>query len=129
MLQLCPSLCNSMDCSPPGSSVHGILQARILEWVAMLSSRASSWFRGQIHISLYLLHWQAKSLPLAPLGKPYVNNKILQEQFTNYMFSLKQMFWRVLQNNSEGIFILIIRRNWRNLFHCLHKSNKVFKYF
>ena len=36
------SLCNPMDCSPPGSSVHGILQARILEWVAISSSRASS---------------------------------------------------------------------------------------
>ena len=36
------ALCNPMDCSPPGSSVHGILQARILEWVAMPSSRGSS---------------------------------------------------------------------------------------
>ena len=35
--QLCMILCNTMDCSPPGSSVHGILQARILEWVAMPS--------------------------------------------------------------------------------------------
>ena len=34
-LQLCPTLCDPMDYSPPGSSVHGILQARILEWVAM----------------------------------------------------------------------------------------------
>ena len=33
--QLCPTLCNPMDCSLPGSSVHGILQARILEWVAI----------------------------------------------------------------------------------------------
>ena len=35
--ELCPTLCDPMDCGPPGSSVHGILQARILEWVAMLS--------------------------------------------------------------------------------------------
>ena len=35
--QLCPTLCNPMDCSLPGSSVHGILQARILEWVAISS--------------------------------------------------------------------------------------------
>ena len=41
-LQLCPTLWDPVDCSPPGSSVHGILQARILEWVAMLSSRGSS---------------------------------------------------------------------------------------
>ena len=33
--QSCPTLCNPVDCSPPGSSVHGILQARILEWVAI----------------------------------------------------------------------------------------------
>ena len=38
-LQWCPTLCDLMDYSPPGSSVHGILQARILEWVAMSSSR------------------------------------------------------------------------------------------
>ena len=40
--QSCLTLCDSMDCSPPGSSVHGILQARILEWVAMPSSKPSS---------------------------------------------------------------------------------------
>ena len=39
--QLCPILCDHMDCSPPGSSVHGILQARTLEWVAVSSSRRS----------------------------------------------------------------------------------------
>ena len=41
LLQSCPTLCNSMDCSLPGSNVHGILQARVLEWVAMPSSRGS----------------------------------------------------------------------------------------
>ena len=41
-VQLCLSLCDLMDCSPPGSSVHGILQARILEWVAIPFSRGSS---------------------------------------------------------------------------------------
>ena len=38
LLQLYPTLCNPMDCSPSASSVHGILQARILEWVAISSS-------------------------------------------------------------------------------------------
>ena len=50
-LQLCLTLCNPMDCSPPGSSVHGILQARILEWVAMPSSRGSSKPRDQNCVS------------------------------------------------------------------------------
>ena len=39
-LQLCPTLCDPMDCSPPGSSIPGILQARILEWVAISFSDA-----------------------------------------------------------------------------------------
>ena len=47
----CPTLCNCMDCSPPGSSVHGILQARILEWVAMPSSRESSQVRDRTQVS------------------------------------------------------------------------------
>ena len=49
--QSCLTLCNPKDCSPPGSSVHGILQARILEGVAMPSSRGSSRPRDQTHVS------------------------------------------------------------------------------
>ena len=49
--QLCLTFCDPMDCSPPGSSVHGILQARILEWVAMPSSRGSSRSRDQTQVS------------------------------------------------------------------------------
>ena len=37
--QLCPTLCNPMDCSPPGSSIHGIFQTRVLEWIAISFSR------------------------------------------------------------------------------------------
>ena len=49
--QSCPTLCETMDCSPPGSSVHGILQARILEWVAISFSRGSSRPRDQTRVS------------------------------------------------------------------------------
>ena len=55
--------CDPMDCSAPGSSVHGISQGRILEWVAIFSSRASSWPRDQIQVSKspalqrILYHW------------------------------------------------------------------------
>ena len=49
--QSCPALCDPMDCSLPGSSVHGILQARILEPVALPSSRGPSWPRNQTPIS------------------------------------------------------------------------------
>ena len=50
-LQSCQTLYNPMDCSPPGSSVHGILQARILEWVAVFSSRGSSQSRNRTQVS------------------------------------------------------------------------------
>ena len=49
--QLCPDLCDSMGCSPSGSSVHRILQARILEWVAIPISRGSSWPRDWTQVS------------------------------------------------------------------------------
>ena len=49
-LQLCSTLCDPVDCSLPGSPVHGILQARILEWVAISSSRGSSQPRGQTYV-------------------------------------------------------------------------------
>ena len=55
------TLCNPMNCSPPGSSVHGILQARILEWVAMPSSRGSSRPGDRTYISCIVrqipYHW------------------------------------------------------------------------
>ena len=62
-LQLCPTLCDAVDCSPPVSSTHGILQARILEWVAMPSSRGSPRPRDQTHASCSSCTGQAGSLP------------------------------------------------------------------
>ena len=49
--QSCLTLCDPMDCSLPSSSIHGILQARILEWVAISFSRGSSRPRDQTHVS------------------------------------------------------------------------------
>ena len=49
--QSCPTLCDPMDCSLPGSSLHGILQARVLEWVAISFSRGSSWPRDRTRVS------------------------------------------------------------------------------
>ena len=67
--QSCLILCNSVDCSLPGSSVRGILQARILEWVVISSSRGIFPTQGSNPRLLRLLHWQAGSLPLVPPGK------------------------------------------------------------
>jgi len=70
-LQSCLTDCDPMDCSPPGSSVHGILQARILEWVAKPSSRGDSQPRDGIRISC-LLHWRAG--PLLPFSCQCLNS-------------------------------------------------------
>ena len=71
--QSCPTLCDPMDCSPPGSSVHGILQVRILEWVAILFSRGSSQPRDRTQISYiavrFLIVW-ATSLEELPNKSP-----------------------------------------------------------
>ena len=50
-LQSCTILCDPLDCNLPGFSVHGVLPARILEWVAMPFSRGSSWPRDRTHVS------------------------------------------------------------------------------
>ena len=51
LTQLYLTLCSPVDCSLPGSSVHGVSQVRILEWIAMRYSRASSWPRDQTQVS------------------------------------------------------------------------------
>ena len=53
-LQSCPTLCDPIECNSPGSSVHGILQARIMDWVAMSSFRGSSPPRDQTQVSMSL---------------------------------------------------------------------------
>ena len=69
-LQSCLTLCKPMDCSLPGSSVHGILQARILEWVVMPSSRGSSRPRDQSYVCKQLPVAMAKSVTHAHTGSP-----------------------------------------------------------
>ena len=67
--QWCLTLCDPIDCSPSGSSVHGILQARRLEWVAMPSSRGSSRPRDRTHVS-FITGGLFTTQPLRKPGKP-----------------------------------------------------------
>ena len=67
-----------MDCSPPSSSVHGISQARILEWVAISFSRGSSWPKSQTHISCIAGRFFTAELQ----GKP----KYIYSNTVNYMY-------------------------------------------
>ena len=68
--QSCPTLCDPMDCSPQGSSVHGISQARILEWTANSYSRGSSWPRDWIQVSCTDRRVFVFFLTTEPPGKP-----------------------------------------------------------
>ena len=96
LLQLCWTLCDPLDCKPPGCSVHGILQARILEWVALPSSRGSAQPRGGTHGLLCPLHWQAGSLRLAPTGKPQSNS----------LENVNVILWWIILRRNYGIKIL-----------------------
>ena len=81
-LQLCATLCDLMDCSPPGSAVHGILQARILEWVAVSSFKWSSQPRDRTWVSYVSCIGRWVLYPYCHLGNPnwlwYVEDYISQ---------------------------------------------------
>ena len=86
-LQLWPTLCDPMDCSPPGSSVHGILQARVLQWVDF-SPPGDLADPGIKPASLMSnLHWQMGSLPLE-----------LSVTFVKFMF-----WFQKLQTSNGGL--------------------------
>ena len=75
-LQLCLTFCDPMDYNLPGFSVHGILQARILEWVVFAVFQGIFSTQGSNPLLLRPLHWQAGSLPPAPPGKPLRDHQI-----------------------------------------------------
>lgn len=74
LLQLCPTLCNPMDCGPLGSSVHGSLQVGLVQWVSRFLCYGIFLIQGlnpHLLCLLCLLHWQAASLPLVPSVKAW----------------------------------------------------------
>ena len=81
--QSCLTLCDPMDCSPPGFSIHGILQARTLEWVAMPSSRGSFQHRDQIRSSYVSCIW-------GPLT--FWNDSLYTDWLLTYHLSLNELF-------------------------------------
>ena len=105
LLQSCPILCHPIDCSPPGSSVCGILQARTLEWVAILFSRGSSprdWTR---------VSWlQADSLLLRHGGSPVwyaiYSTDLYSFQKQSVEKLCNQLYW-TLEASSMGKPLLI----------------------
>ena len=90
LLQLWPTLSDPMVCNPPGYSIHGILQARILEWIAMPSSRRSSWPTVRTRVSFVsCIGRQEIFLPLVPPGKPDISHSsFLINIYRSALFSL-----------------------------------------
>ena len=76
--QLCLTLCDPMGYSPPGSSVHGVFQARILEWGCYFLLQGAFLTQGLNPCLLCALHWQVDSLPQSPPGKPIWNISSVQ---------------------------------------------------
>ena len=97
----CLTLCNPMDCGPPGSSVHGILQARILEWGAISLPQGSK---------PCLLHWQVDSLPPSYQGSPY------KHRFT--LTCLHLSFLNDAHGNTSKSFSFL----WFNFFGCIPQA-------
>ena len=91
--QLCPTLCDPMDCSLSGFSVHGIFQARVLEWIAISFSRGSSWPRNRTQVSRIA---GRRFTIWATMGAPgdYHTKWSKSDKDKYYMISLIGRIWR-----------------------------------
>ena len=96
-VQSCPTFCDPMDCSPLGSPVPGILQARILEWVAMPSSRASSQPRGQICI-FWISCIAGGFFTTELMGKPPQRHYVMWKKTYTHKFLLYDSIYMELNN-------------------------------
>ena len=92
-LQSCLTICDPMACSPPGSSIHGILQARVLDWVASSYSRGHSWPKDWTHISCVscIGRW---ILYYCDIWEAQVTNSIKTLKMVHVKKSLKKRLWR-----------------------------------
>ena len=130
-LQSCPALRNSMHCNPPGSSVHGILQAKILEWIAMPSSRGSSQPRDQTcaSCSCYIA---GGFFTTEPLGKPKTVTASICSMLHLVTAYIPGVFWLIdLKKNlpSQVLFfptlpVKKVGSRWLSKFEFTHTKNR-----
>ena len=106
-LRLCLTVCDPMNCSQPGSSIYGILQARILEWTVMPSSKGSFWPRDRTCLSASPA-LPGGFLPLVPPGKIHITNLIIRGVISiRGFFSYANLTSNVLSYCSLSIFITV----------------------
>ena len=94
-LESCSTVCNPVDYSLPGSSVHGILQARVLEWVAVPFSKGSSQTKG---LNPALLHCMQSLYHLSHQGSPFVCTQVINLPIFPGVSDSKKSSW-----NSEDL--------------------------
>ena len=104
--QLCPTLCNSMDCSPPDSSVHWILQAKILEWVAIPFSKESSQPRDRTYISCTVSRFFTISAPRKTTHRKQ-SSKIWAALWVHYQLRLNKVPWFSLHTVKKYTFLIL----------------------
>ena len=128
--QSCPTLCDPMDCSPPDSSVHGILEAGVLEWVAIPISRVSSWPRDWARVSCIAggfftiwatreTHHSATFTPHPHLPSPWTwtwNYLVASYMFSKSLFRKLALFYqRILAQ--KYLWICPLGPSWNVCFH------------
>ena len=99
--QSCLTLCNPRDCNLPGSSVHGILQARVLEWVAYPFSRGSSWPRDQTCVSCIA----GRFFTAGPPGEPCLSGLFTKLQKPFFFTNLPMEKWQLRKVRQCNYFL------------------------
>ena len=122
-LQSCPTLCNPMVHSPPDSSVYGILQARLLEWIAMPSSPGSSWSKDWIYIWGRFLTtsaiWEAPKTTKLGVRHPGLWSRSSNNIFVTFLPSLGLCFSIVLSHRiylNLYLFISLRKAQTHNIY-------------
>ena len=105
--QLCPTLCNPMDCSLPGSSIHGIFQTRVLEWVALSFSRRSSQPRVWTQVS----HIVGRCFTIWATREAHIWDKRLISK----MFILRNSY-NSIANKTNNLIFKNEQRTWTDIF-------------
>ena len=98
----CVTLCDPMDCSPPDSSVCGIFQARILEWVVISFSKGSPWPRDWTRVSYGSYIGKRIFLPLSHLESPLLKAKGWQKWDSFLPMAHWQTFYRISEKKGKG---------------------------
>ena len=121
--------CDPMDCSPPGSSVHGILQARVLEWGAVSSSRRSSRSRGRTCVSCIAGRFFPLGSPLCPhaysVSRLLVWNIWVYDELHLWLLThlLQKHIWCIMSQSAFSAHWMQNRSLWTGLLKHYHHQN------